>query len=298
MTTASLSSAKQGPTLSWCSATRHCIAAAVILFVSAIGWGVAVRALKWATVKVPVPWPESVEVDADTFQNVSFPTKIGPYSRAEDGELNFKDGKPVLDGAADGESIIDETVMEPLGIGSYLDKQRVVDRRSNWYVSRVYIDRRSDAEFKWWRFSIYYYTGKHDMVPHVGEECLVAGGATITKSSAWTYSATENAPDGWKQVPLRRTQFAKDGNTYLQYYVFNSNGVPMNDRLAVRAQLALPTMKHCFFAKIEFAPLGAITDVAKADAAAREFLTHFLPAAHAVLPTQADIERLKAAGDQ
>ena len=283
---------------SWCSANRHFITAALILAISAAGWGVAIRVLKWATVKMPVPWPESVEVDADTFQNISFPTKIGPYSRAEDGELNYKDGRPVLDDMPDGEIVIEETVMEPLGIGSWLDKQRVADRKSNWYVTRYYIDRRKDAETKVWRFSIYYYTGKHDMVPHVGEECLVAGGATITDSSVWEFSATENVPDGWKQVPLRRTQFAKDDNTYVQYYVFNSNGMPKNDRLDVRLQMALPTTKYCFFAKIEFAPIGAITNMAKADAATREFLTHFLPAALAALPTRADIERLKAAGEQ
>jgi len=278
----------------WCKANPHFVVACVLFGVTAVGWTLAVELLEWATHKEPVPWPEGVLVDDTTFRNISLPTTIGPFKRVEEDGIFYRkeDGSPKLDGEPDGEHILDDEILEPLGVGSYLDKQRVKKRCSNWYVSRVYEDTRKDCAYRYWRLGVYYYTGGQDLVPHVGEACLVAGGATILHPSNITFDipAARNPWD--KSLTFRRTPSERKSRKYVQYHVFSLNGKPESNRLTVRGKLAVPWIRHSYFAKVEFAPNSEIKDNAKADAAAEEFIRHILPVVLKSLPTSEDIKQL------
>lgn len=277
----------------WCKANPHFVVACVLFGVTAIGWSLAVELLEWATHKEPVPWPEAVVVDHATFRNISLPTTIGPFKRVEDGVFQKNEnGTPKFDGKPDGEHILDDEVLEPLGVGSYLDKQRVKDRCSNWYVSRVYEDTRKDSKYRFWRLGVYYYTGGQDLVPHVGEVCLAAGGAVIIGATEVRFSGF-NVPDPWNgSIAFRRTISEKESRKYVQYHVFSLNGKPENNRLTVRGKLAVPWVRHSYFAKIEFAPNSEIKDSFEADDDAEEFMRHILPVVLKSLPTSEDIKRL------
>ena len=60
--------------------------------------------------------------------------------------------------------------------------------------------------------------------------------------------------------------------------------------------LSLPWVRHSFFAKIQFSPIGGgeVKDIAEADREAQEFLSHVLSGVMAMLPTASDVERLDA----
>ena len=306
--------------MSWCGGNLHFLVAATVLAISAAGW-YAVAAISGAAfMKKPVTHPEGVEVDRETFRNTSLPKVFGErYVRAEDDELYAAYGQPGdADDDPDGEITLKKEVLEPLKIGTSLDKSRIDDRQCNWYVCRVYIDTNKDVgdKFKVWRLNVYYYTGVRDQVPHVGEVCLVAGGATITGSSEIALTASQCRPPWNEPVKFRKTQWrSKDKRTqkthnYVQYYVFSMNDEPVNDRNKVRFKLMWPWVKHSYYAKIEFSPNMPISEVAatddeagkkanalavaEADAAAQEFAKHFLPHVINALPTRKTIDDLDA----
>ncbi len=289
----------------WCTANRHFMVAAIILGLTAAGWGVAIDLLQWATHKEPVPWPDCVIVDDATFRNVSFPTKLGPYVRAEDGQLDRNaDLTPKKDGRPDGELILDETVMEPLKIGTWLDKSRIAERRSNWYLSRIYIDTRKNKRarrYLQWRVNVTYYTGGLDKVPHVPDACLVAGGATIVDASDVKFSVLAARRPWDEPVTFGRTLYERHDRQnqqtvqYVQYYAFSLNGEPEANRLTVRRKLAYPWVRYCYFAKIQFGPLSPITNSEEADAAANEFLNYLLPEVLQTLPSSKDVSKLNSA---
>ena len=284
---------------SWCAANKHFVIAAIILGVTAAGWGLAIEWLHWVTEKEPIPWAQAVKVDPGTFQNTTLATKFGPFERAEDGDLDFNpNGTPKKDGNPDGETVLDDTIMEPLGIGTWLDERRWEQRCSNWYVSRVYIDRRKKPgeRFRLWRLGVFYYTGGRDPVPHVGENCLTAAGATIVRSGSGRrdFHVKSDKPAWNGPVAFRRTEYASGQRHYVQYYVFSMNGLPQNDRLFVRGQLTKPWVRHTYFTKIEFAPLMEMHDGEESDRAAQEFVEYAMPKILDSLPSEKDVERLKA----
>ena len=296
---------RPGHGFAWCGANRHFLAVALILAVSTGGWYFAIDYLGITPLKKPVPWPEDVEVDHKTFQNVSLPKRCGPFVRAEDGELYFtRDDKPILDEEPDGEIRLKDDVLGPLKIGMGLDRQRVEDRRSNWYVCRMYIDTRKKRgeRYRIWRLNVYYYTGVRDQIPHVGEACLVAGGGEITDSSEKTFTVPLCRRSPWdKPIAFRRTRWkaldreSQRWHDYVQYYVFSMNDEPINNRTTVRFKLMWPWVKHSYYAKIEFSPHNPITDIDEADVAAEEFVKEFLPGVIDALPTRETIDGLDAA---
>ena len=293
--------------LAWCSANRHFVAAVMILAVSTGGWYFVIDYLGITLLKKPVPWPEGTTVDRKTFQNTSLPKKFGiggRFARAEDDELCTLFGNPPdADDKPDGEITLKSTVLDPLKIGMGLDKDRVADRRSNWYVCRVYIDTTKPGKpFSVWRLNVYYYTGVRDQVPHVGEVCLAVSGATVTDSSEVPFTAPACRRSPWNEpITFRRTRWkAKNKKTgrwhdYVQYYVFSMNDEPLNDRIKVRWKLIWWWVEHSYYAKIEFSPINAVTDIAEADAAAKEFVRDFLPHVIDALPTRETIDRLDKA---
>ncbi len=264
---------------SWCSANRHFMIAAIILAITAGGWSLAVEMLEIWTHKEPVPWPEVVKVNNETFQIISLPERMGPFKLVDDRELP-------------------EDILEALKIGTTLDKARVDARRSNWYSSRVYIDTRPDSKFREWSLGLYYYTGGLDKVPHVGRVCLVASGATIQDASLIDFTAPNargpwNAPTAFEQTRYSMVN-RKTGQElhYLQYEGFVVNGQPETDRLAVRAKLMNPWVGHCYFAKMQFGPRGRINDIEEARKAAEEFVKEFLPHVLDTLPTGQSVKQL------
>ena len=54
---------------------------------------------------------------------------------------------------------------------------------------------------------------------------------------------------------------------YAQYYVFSLNGDPEVSWEMVRWKLGDPRLRHCYFAKVQVAPMGEITDFEQADQA-------------------------------
>jgi hypothetical protein len=301
-------SSRVSAALSWCRGNRHFLAAAVILASAAVGWSVAVRVLKIVTRKEAVPWPAGVVVDED-FRMTSLPDKIGPYEFvAEDGEIHRdrETGEPVKDGRPDGDASVDEETMDLLKIGTGTDERNLPKRKSNWLAIRQYRDSRVAPRhpLRYWRAEIYYYTGGGDLVPHVPEICGPAGGAVHLGSQDVQISLPD-APGPWGSgaIGFRRARFQKielNGATsqYVQYYVFSLNGHPESNRNMVRLRLTSPFVRHAYFAKIQFGPLGSVVDQREAERAAKEFARHFLPEALKALPMPADLERLNAEAAQ
>ncbi len=304
--------------MAWCGRNVHFTIVVTILALSAVGWYVVAAVGEVAFMKKPVTHPEGVEVDSETFRNVSLPKVFGErYVRAEDDDLHVPYGRPGdPDDEPDGEITLPDEVLEPLKIGTALDSSRIADRQCNWYVCRIYIDTNKDVgdAFRIWRLNVYYYTGVRDQIPHVGEVCLAAGGATITGSSEIALTAPESRPPWNEPVTFRRTEWQTRDRTsqkthnYVQYYVFSMNDEPVNDRNSVRWKLMWPWVKHSYYAKIEFGPHRPISEAAsagdeagqkanaaaqaEADAAAQEFARHFLPRVIDALPTRETIEAL------
>jgi len=238
--------------------------------------------------RLPVPWPKGVRVDQQ-YRLITFPDRIGPYRLKDAGDVTF-----------------DEDIMRALGLGTSYDQDRRPKRCSNWYINRVYEDTRITEPtdpYKYWQFEIYYYTGLQDTVPHVPEICLEAGGVKVLGREN-VLLRIPTARTGWDGgIAFRRIHYqrigigGRAGHQGVEYYVFSLNGKPETRREKVRLELSYPWVRHCFFAKIQFAPTGrgGIASVAQADAKAEEFMTFFLPVALRMLPTESDISRLDAA---
>jgi len=288
------------PLLSELCGDRHFLAAAVILAVTAAGWSMTINLLKWATFKESVPWPRDVQVSED-FRWVNLSDRMGPFVLARDGELEKNaDGTPKLDGRSDGDVILTEDVTEMLRIGTGFDKTRFAERRSNWYNVRFYRDSRPASARRYWRLEVYYYTGGLDKVPHVPERCLIAGGARLLETRGVEFQAPK-APPCWQGAKFNRTRYEyRDYSDdtlrqAVQYYTFSLNGRPEDSWKRVRLTLTYPWVRHCYFAKIQFAPWGEASDPEGTDIEAAEFVKEVLPNVLRGLPTSEDVDLLRRA---
>jgi len=280
----------------------HFGVACLILAGFAVAFPWTVKAMKWVTRKRPVPWPDFVMVDPDTFRWTNLPEQVGGrFFLAGDGELTGQ-----IDGKPDGESMLSDDVMETLGIGTSWDKTRVTERKSNWVSIRVYRDdtRQLGDPFRYWGLEVYYYTGALDTVPHIPERCLVAGGASVASSVDTTFQVP-GARKGWDHpLQFRRAVFEvpnPDGlrpHRLTQYYIFSLNGLPESSWENVRLELTKPWVPYCYFAKIQFYPRQytgqAELDVAEIDRAAEEFIGYFLPVILRALPTREEVDALSS----
>jgi hypothetical protein len=266
----------------WRAGNRHFLIAAVLLGAAAATWNILSAQLGIWVIKEPVVWPEGVRVD-EAFRMTSLPERIGPYVLHKDKERE-----------------IDADTMELLRIGHHGDKVNRPGRISNWLAVGIWRDTTvpEGSPMQYWRLEVYYYTGGADVVPHVPEICLVAGGADVEKTE--TASAKLGGPLGkgheaWLQ-PLTfqalRYRLPNIPGTRSSYYIFSLNGRPENDRLLVRLKLTNPLVRHAYFAKIQFEPLGAAADSRQTDAAAGRFAQAMLPQILKVLPAASDVERL------
>ena len=293
-----------GGALRWCRRNTHFLIAVLVLGGTAIGWGWATGALEWVMHKEAVPWPSAVRVNTKEFRLESLPQALGPYFLAADGELfRNPDGSSQRDGKPDGEIRFDENLMEELKIGTPLDKMRVAERRSNWYVSRLYVDPRKNPgePYRFWQLDVTYYTGGLDKVPHVPERCLAAAGATVLDGNDVMFRAP-GMPEPWDgDIPFRATRFERRDpdrfrtDQFVQYYAFSLNGRPQSSWKVVRLLLNDPRLRYCYFAKIQLAPRNPTNDFAQADKATADFASHCLPSVLRMLPMPRDIESLYSA---
>jgi len=270
---------------SWCRAERHFLIVAMILAATTIGWNQTIKRLRWVMSKESVPWPTDVRV-SDDFRLLNLPKKLGPYVLVKDGEIVYP-----------------EDDLELLRVGTSVDKMRLGQRRSNWYLARIYRDTRKSpqARYNAWRLEVYYYTGGMDTVPHVPERCLVAAGAAMLGSKDIIFKAPAARKPWDEPIVFRRARYEVSDrlklNTrqFVQYYAFSLNGRPEKSWERVRLTLSYPWIRYSYFAKIQFAPVRNVIDQAEADRAAEEFLNNFLPSVLKTLPMPADIERLDSA---
>lgn len=96
-----------------------------------------------------------------------------------------------------------------------------------------------------------YYTGQPDMVPHVPEECFVAGGYSLVgNEGAEVPVPGVGAPDD--RVPVRIARFDKGqaGQVVVAYF-FHVNGTFQTTRNGVRLKLSNPFERYAYYAKIE-----------------------------------------------
>jgi hypothetical protein len=140
-----------------------------------------------------------------------------------------------------------------------------------------------------------------DTVPHVPGICALAGGGRNLREKDLTFSVSDLSPPWDAMLPFRRTSYElKETGSEARYrrradyHIFSVNGQPERDRLVVRGRLLSPFVKYCYFAKIQFAPVGgdSILDYEQCNRRAEEFARHCLPAILKALPTKADVEAL------
>jgi hypothetical protein len=216
-----------------------------------------------------------------------------------------KNDKPVLDGVPDGEKTIIGEVLESLAIGTSLDFDNYDDRKSTWYVSRTYVDRKTPPgrRYRMWQLDVTYYTGTLDKAPHFPERCLRAAGMIIKETGNVKFDASgAQAPWGQDPVTCRSVEYHNPRgsleNRHVQYYVYSLNGAPESSWKQVRLKVASVFGKYAYFAKIQFHPLNEIDNSNEAKTAAEEFVRYMLPEVLKSLPTPEDIKRLESGPQQ
>jgi hypothetical protein len=268
--------------------------AAAVLLVATVGWSMAMTHFKLWTQKYPVPWPEHVRVDEETFRNVTLPEQIGPYRLVGDGAFERDEaGNPEYDGVPDGEIIFRDDLLESLRVGTTLDSQRYDERMSNWYVARIYEDTSEPAgsPFKYWQIDVTFYTGSEVTVPHVPDICAQAGGASLDGRDVLHFPVP-GAPEPWKtDTPLAALYYVKQGRQFVQYYVFCLNGLPQDNRDRVRIALTDLSLRYVYYAKIQFFPRGSVMNRSEVNARAEEFLQQVLPAVLRELPSRSTMQQ-------
>lgn len=251
--------------------------AAGLLLVAGVGLGAAVKLLGLHPVKAPVPPPAFLVIDDGQLQN--FPRKLGPYELAVGLSPSIPEGivKPEKDELA------------TLGMNDYKD---------NWYYFAFYRDTRPGRQGRVVRLNITYYTGLLDMVPHIPDICLVAGGNEILEAESGPVDVTvRGASPPWNAFTVYRTVYATPGDNGrpagkgAQYYFFSVNGQLVSSRADVRLILSDLWLSHAYYAKIQLA--GDSEDNLQAsDELCRDFLTHAMPEILRFLPSAADVEQL------
>ena len=236
--------------------------------------------------KRAVPPPARVEVSEHRL--TSFPSRLGPYELAPEGETEAPSDR---DHERDGIMVPDEHLLETLGTYKH---------DLNWYYMAVYRGRARPLKGAkvYMHLDLTYYTGLLEAVPHVPERCLVAGGKTIVRGRSKPIRLRlPELPAPWNEIDVYRTVYTdRQGRRFgAQYHVFSMNGLPAWEWETVRWEMGKLTRKYCYFAKIQLAPRGAAIGTLEAsDAVCRDFLAHALPAILEFLPTAADVRKLEA----
>lgn len=136
---------------------------------------------------------------------------------------------------------LDEEQINGLGTEQYLTRRLVDTRRPPADPARV-----ADV-------FITYYTGQPDMVPHVPDECYLAGGYDRVAPPETVSVSVPGVGAPGDEIPVRLVQFesreGRDRQTVL--YFFHANGEYCTTRNEVRFKLANPFERYAYYAKIE-----------------------------------------------
>lgn len=135
-------------------------------------------------------------------------------------------------------------IVENLGTQEYI----------NWLLQEI-----GPRDAKAIHFSVTYYTGVQDQVPHVPEECMFQGGMTQESDTMLTLKLPRLGQD----VQVRRLSFNTPrqlGQRSYVYYTICVNGEFHGDRQMVRIKMANPTESHLYYSKVEISLDGSGVD--------------------------------------
>jgi hypothetical protein len=278
---------------------RQFVVAVAILGLTAAAWPLTISALKWSQIKTPVAWPAGVEV-SDDFRWTTLPARLGKYVLV-DKRTNKQDPKT----KAEGEIVLPGDVRDILGVGRYADAPRRANRASNWYISRRYENTSElpNSPLRFWQLDVTYYTGAAEKVEHVPGRCMLGAGFSYAGAEENVSLSSEGVSRDWETgLKFSRGRFVRTGKNptpkgyeVVEYCTFMLNGKNESSWERVRWHMAsTPWEKHCYFAKIMFAPMGLVTDVAACDREAQSFVNAFLPEVLRALPTSAKIVELNS----
>ncbi len=150
---------------------------------------------------------------------------------------------------------IKEDMIQSLGTDEYL-QIRIVDESQP-----------STSPTRMAHLFVTYYTGQPDLVPHVPEECYLAGGYEPVglPRTVNLHVAGVGAPDD--EVPVRAIEFRArqqaqmpggGANSVTVMYLFHANGRYATTRNGVRMLLTRDLLQHyAYYAKIEVTFMGA-----------------------------------------
>lgn len=173
---------------------------------------------------------------------------------------------------------LDRSIFEPLALkfatSDRLDAETVgelgTEEYINWTLAHTGTRPMSRGPVM---FSVTYYTGKLDQIPHVPEECLWQGGL----SPAGRNEVFRLRP-AWlgDEIAVHRVSFhprSADGTLVYDYYTICVNGEYFADRTGVRMRLVKPGDTHMYYSKIEAMFLGVANEnLAEVDRMALEIL--------------------------
>lgn len=144
----------------------------------------------------------------------------------------------------------------------------------NWFLDQGPGKRRGSRPVV---FSVTYYTGVQDQVPHVPEECLYQANFGLEQDESIVVHLAEFDQD----VAVRRLVFAPPATNQLRggrgrtivYYTFGVNGRFCADRDCVRRKMLNPRESHLYYSKVELTYTSyASEDGRELDEQARELL--------------------------
>jgi hypothetical protein len=177
--------------------------------------------------------------------------------------------------------LLSDDLLQSLGTGEYVNL-RIVDER-----------RLEDDPAKVADVFITYYTGQPDMVPHVPDECYLAGGFERVGQPE-TEWVTITAAGGTEEIPLRVLEFRAtagmspgaggrpaEERTLTVLYFFLCNDEYYTTRNQVRLKLGQIYERYAYYAKLEFRffdyELRRPADRAAALAAVQPLLQKLMP---------------------
>lgn len=98
-----------------------------------------------------------------------------------------------------------------------------------------------------------YYTGQPDMVPHVPDECWLAGGYDQVGTPETVQVSVRGVGAPNDEIPVRVLEFRsrQRGDTPAVAYFFQTNGEYKTTRNGVRFLMANPFERYAYYAKIE-----------------------------------------------
>lgn len=262
-------------------------------------WGVAVLCLSagWLGVRraielkcmrpVAVPWPQGLRVSED-LRLLTFPAQVGPYSLVPDGEI-----------------ILGDHLTRILGVSTPGRPQAWAERRSNWYLARVYEDARPDSAFRYWRLLLCYHTGELDIPPPLPDLASTPRLPWRKRSDRFLDSAklvfrlrtglpAWEGPTSCCRVRQRRSDMERTWQI-AQYDIAILNGEPVDSWGATaRREMKITSSKPRYLGRVEVAPWGPVRDWPEADQAAKEFLRHVMPAVLRTMPSADQMDEMRS----